>query len=351
MARIEQIRGMLLEEAVLFLLRRSGYTTVDECGDDKTLSACAAGLEVRGRGCRHQIDAISDFRVPQAFGHPQRLLGEAKFLTSKVGIDVIRNALGVLRDASEFWVTGDGREIPRSRFHYRYVVFSVSGFSDRAQRFAFAQDITLVTFENAGYFSEVIAAIRGFNDADWGPEGNGNSPRWLRRLRMSARRVMRGEPLDVRGLDLTEPGVNHLRGLGAACRRLDFVLVAMLGATFPIFLVPSPAMRAVDQIQAQYQVQIFFDENGWYLRNSETNERLFSFDRPQKLIEMYASAGLLSQARAIELKGDWFRAFDAILSLDDGLRIVSFRADEGWLDQILERVRAREPDPDDEEQS
>ena len=56
-----QVRGMLLEEAILHLLRHSGYKTVLTYTDDDTLEQVGAGIAVRGRGSKHQIDAIADF--------------------------------------------------------------------------------------------------------------------------------------------------------------------------------------------------------------------------------------------------------------------------------------------------
>ena len=100
-----QIRGMLLEEAVLYLLRRTGYRTIDSENGDPTLDSCGAGLQVRGRGSKHQIDAIADYLVQPPFGNPQRLLGEAKCYgqTHPIGLDITRNAVGVLKDVSEYW--------------------------------------------------------------------------------------------------------------------------------------------------------------------------------------------------------------------------------------------------------
>lgn len=69
---------MLLEEAALHLLHRSGYRTVDAPGTDPTLCNVGAGLAVRGRGSEHQIDVIADFVVHQPFSNPQRLLVESK---------------------------------------------------------------------------------------------------------------------------------------------------------------------------------------------------------------------------------------------------------------------------------
>ena len=51
MVTISQVRGMLLEEALLYLLRLSGYQTVEEVGSDVTLEQGNSGLEVLGRVC------------------------------------------------------------------------------------------------------------------------------------------------------------------------------------------------------------------------------------------------------------------------------------------------------------
>jgi hypothetical protein len=122
-ASAAQVGGMLLEELVLFLLRASGYVTIESARGDVTLRDGHAGLEVCGRCGNHQIDAIADFQLGQPFGHPQRLLVEAKMLRNHVGLPVLRNALGVLMDVSEFW-TFHGARPEVSRYHYQYAVLS-----------------------------------------------------------------------------------------------------------------------------------------------------------------------------------------------------------------------------------
>ena len=100
MPKAAQIRGMLLEEVLLFLLKISGYRTIETIEpNDSTLGLSAAGLEVKGRGANHQIDAIADFEITPPFTYPLRLLVEAKCYKNNgtVGIEIVRNALGVLK--------------------------------------------------------------------------------------------------------------------------------------------------------------------------------------------------------------------------------------------------------------
>lgn len=59
MATAAQVRGMLLEEVLLFLLAASGYRTVeldDIEDDDPLLHRGPAGIDLWGRGAKHQID-------------------------------------------------------------------------------------------------------------------------------------------------------------------------------------------------------------------------------------------------------------------------------------------------------
>lgn len=117
-AKLAQIQGVLLEEVVLYLLQRSGYRTVEEVGTDPTLSTCSAGLEVIGRGEHHQIDAIADFLLSPPFSSPQRLLVEAKCYNEvrSIGLPLVRNAVGVLKDVSEYWVPSGATRIVKKRW-------------------------------------------------------------------------------------------------------------------------------------------------------------------------------------------------------------------------------------------
>src|SRR5580700_467807 len=161
MARIQNVRGMLLEEALLNPLESSGYKTIDTPGADPTLGDGPAGLKVKGRGSDHQIDAIADFRIHPPFSHPQRLLVEAKCFdpSDKVGLPIVREAVGVLKDVSEHWVT-TGKTIPKARYHYQYAIFSATGYTSDAQRYAFAQDIYLIPLAAPQFLRPVVEAIR-----------------------------------------------------------------------------------------------------------------------------------------------------------------------------------------------
>ncbi|HVB25212.1 MAG TPA: hypothetical protein VNG51_24965 [Ktedonobacteraceae bacterium] len=169
MISASQIRGMLLEEATLYLLEASGYKTVTKMSKDNTLTKVSSGmgLGVKGRGGVHQIDAIADYSLVPPFSQPQRLLVEAKCLTDQVGLPLINEAVGVFKDICEFWTVRSSkkrvttkRAIAKGRYHYQYALISASGYTLPATELAFAHDIFLIQVTNSRYFQPVINAIK-----------------------------------------------------------------------------------------------------------------------------------------------------------------------------------------------
>jgi hypothetical protein len=80
------LRGYLLEEAIAWLLRRSGYQLLlDELDDPQELCWAGHGLLVHGRGADHQADTLGEFTFVPPFSLPIRLFVEGKFQRAVVG--------------------------------------------------------------------------------------------------------------------------------------------------------------------------------------------------------------------------------------------------------------------------
>jgi hypothetical protein len=335
---------MLLEEALLNLLRSAGYKTVEGVGDDPTLQEGSAGLEVKGRGTYHQIDAIADFEVQHPFGNPNRLLIEAKCFSprEKVGLPIVREAVGVLKDVSEFWFIGVDQEVPKQRYHYQYAIFSATGYTPQAERYAFAQDIYLIPLAESLYFRPVTEAIRGVSALPRYTR-EGDLPLNLREARAAVREALRraagGLKRENGGLVET---VTALDPFLIASRATRFALLAILGERFPVFLIPSPNVRE-QGIQDSYRIRIFRDDRDitWYLRNADTNVPLFSFDLPPKLFQMYADQGMLRTERALDLKANEMAVFRALFVRGGEIRVIRFTLDLPWVEDIRMRLRAR----------
>ena len=146
MASVNQVRGVLPEEAILMRLRASGISHGHDCSRRSNFVRGPARLNVWGRGGKHQIDAIADLRIGQPFSNPQRLLVEARAYSNerKVGLPIVRGAVGVLKDVSEFWVKNRPDQPAASRYHYQFAIFTTSEFTGDAQDYAFAHDVHLL---------------------------------------------------------------------------------------------------------------------------------------------------------------------------------------------------------------
>ena len=146
-----QFKGYILEEILAYLIRTSGYSLITTApSNDPDLSNGHNGLNLRGRGAKHQIDVLGELNWIPAFNYPLRLMVEAKFRNVVTGIDVIRSEVGILADVNEnYFMPLDSTIKPR----YRYVsaVFSTSGFSEPAVDMAIAHQVQLADLSISEY--------------------------------------------------------------------------------------------------------------------------------------------------------------------------------------------------------
>ena len=145
------LRGYILEEALAWLLRNTGYRLlVHDSQDPDELVMAGNTLLVQGRGTTHQVDVLGEFALTPAFSLPIRMFIEAKFHRERCNLTVVRNAHGVIHDVNENFVhTGGSR--PRRRYQYVYALFSASGFTEQAQAYALAQQISLVDMSGMSF--------------------------------------------------------------------------------------------------------------------------------------------------------------------------------------------------------
>ena len=149
-----QARGYLLEIVLSKLIEINGYDVI-RVEDGREIVTKANGLNLRGRGGFHQFDTLGKFRITPPFVYPIRLFLEAKFYsdTSKVGIDRVRMGVGILEDVNTNYSTVemDDEELAVEKYQYHYAIFSTSGFTEAAQRFAIAHKIYLIDLSGDEY--------------------------------------------------------------------------------------------------------------------------------------------------------------------------------------------------------
>lgn len=151
-----QARGYLLEIVLSKLIEINGYDVINTADGDEIVSK-GNGLNVRGRGGFHQFDTLGRFKITPPFVYPLRLFVEAKFYKSnnKVGIDRVRMGVGILEDINTNYSTVkmNAEELSVEKYQYHYAIFSTSGFTEDAQRFAIAHKIHLIDLTGDEYTS------------------------------------------------------------------------------------------------------------------------------------------------------------------------------------------------------
>lgn len=352
MATIGQIHGMLLEEALLYLLRLSGYRTVEEVGNDNTLKMGSAGLKVLGRGSGHQIDAIADYIIAQPFSNPQRLLLEAKFQSKPAGIDIIRNAVGVLKDVNEYWVSRDNVP-PKARYHYQVAIFSTSDYTSYAQRYAYAHDVYLIPLNRSAFFQPIIQAIEAINIGNLGQ----GDKHFLLNFRRFIRQSLKGEfdleeveyiycwgisELDIPNLSeynykkynflsRYEFPINNITSINnffKSCHKLNGALMAMLEKQIPMFLVPN-GDTITEELKDNYDVEIYRDEEGcYYIRELGSKYSMFSLDLPKDILNLYAEQGFVSGESMFGLKTNHMLEIQAIITSYNQVRVITLKLDK-----------------------
>lgn len=159
----QQAKGYLLEIVLSKLIEVNGYEVIREHNipyeysvpyEEQEIVSNPNGLNVRGRGGYHQFDTLGTFKITPPFVYPLRLFVEAKcYASTKVGIDRVRMGVGVLNDINTNYATVDlsTEQLSIKRYQYHYAIFSTSGFSKPAQRYAIAHKIHLIDLSNDAY--------------------------------------------------------------------------------------------------------------------------------------------------------------------------------------------------------
>jgi hypothetical protein len=348
MANITQVRGALLEEAVLFLLRKVGYDTYDSAAltpsQSQHMRAGHSGLEVRGRGTWHQLDAFALWKHSPAFMYPLHLMVEAKCYAAgrPVGVEVARNSVGVLKDISEnyFTYTRRGETFRGPRFNYTAAIFSTSGFTQGAVEYAVAHQVFLIQYEGVPAIQPLIDAIFEFGDDcidARGQQAIAAARRYYRRCLADA------PPVHDEPRQLTERGRRLLRdSISEAARAIRGSYFGMLQGQWPLHLLrreslPPEAFRS-DVIPCQVRgnhrgewkfvpSQIQRGQRGWFE---------LEFSLPPVIAEL-VEEHWEDPVEVANLKQQHFSYIDLTGVIDGIRRSVRLELDRQWIQDYIRR--------------
>ena len=338
MPKICQIRGAILEELVLELLGRAGYRILDE-DDGVELRNGSNGLEVQGRGEWHQVDALVSYDFTPAFIYPLRLIVEAKAYLprsrgGKVGIDVVRNAVGVLKDINENYFLHNlrpGQEYKFRIFNYVYAIFSLYGFTRNAQRYAMAHQIFLIQYHHAQLFENIKHLLALLDDDQTSQEYFYHvSDIDLCGFRKRLRNFLKSGNKDVLSNYLTEKGISLMCKLKNELDHIGGSYFGLLNGEYPIHILSEKPIKGIgneDVVSARVyvtkegQIKVAFKDNKLFFELPEDVARIFSevWDKKRKIaklkkkyisfITLSGKIGGIRRSIRIELDRDWLREY------------------------------------------
>jgi hypothetical protein len=353
---ISAARGAILEELVLHLLALVGYRVVK--ADAEGTREGHSGLEVKGRGAWHQIDALAAFDRTPAFMYPLRLMVEAKCYSANapVEIGVVRNSVGVLKDIVENFFTfrpseGDQTEIPVPRFNYHAAIFSTSGYSSAAQRYAMAHQVFLIQYSRIRVLEPVIQGLLALNQSHLSKkDALPNHKTMSALLREELRQMLtHGEvPVSSQFNILNPAGRRHVReNIVTPLLAIHGSYFGMLQGRWPMHLLaykslPPTAFADQDEVLCRLYGR---ESDRWAFvpvnaQEGDPNWFRLEFDIPAEILEMVEAARDDKVAIA-NVKKEQFSTLDLAGKIDGILRQIRLRVDEDWLKSYLERIRKK----------
>lgn len=160
------VKGKLFEFFVCKLLLTCGFRQAVE--DGLLVFKGKPGTMIQGLGQAHNADVLLEPPFQTPFYFSTRLLVECKCYSDKVGLPIIRNALGLRTDINNFdIVTEDILKnrrssyttkctcYPMKRYSYQVAVASFDGFKSTAISFAQAHRIPLISFSESLLFARI----------------------------------------------------------------------------------------------------------------------------------------------------------------------------------------------------
>lgn len=338
MAELAQIRGAILEEIILILLENADYRILDK-NDGQEVRRGHSGLELLGRGEWHQVDALVSYDFTPSFLYPIRLIVEAKaYLPNssnrgRVGINVVRNAVGVLKDVNENYFSyslgSQGIYFKLRRFNYSYAIFSLYGFTENAQRYAIAHQIFLIQYYFNPLFErtkQLISQLR-----EWALFTSGEIE--LKQFREYVRMFLKGNINDLQDF-LSSEGQQIINEIKEELSTIGGSYFGLLNGEYPIHLVSKIPLSQIreDEIRARIHIQ-----EAKYV-SLQFNNNILYFELPESIGAIFSKIWG-DKIRIAKTKREYISYITLTGKIDDIRRNLIIKLDTEWLENYLRRIK------------
>lgn len=167
---MKSVKGKLFEYFVCKLLLCCGFKPVKK--DQLIIFDGGPGTMIQGLGQVHNADVLLEPPFQTPFYFSTRLLIECKCYSDKVGLPIVRNALGLREDINRMDIVTEeileNRKLayttkttchPMKRYNYQVAVASFSGFKTTTIPFSQTHRIPLISFAESHLFDRMRETI------------------------------------------------------------------------------------------------------------------------------------------------------------------------------------------------
>lgn len=336
-----KIKGSLLEYIVRRLLTNCGFARVTPDGNYVFESR---GLNfLQGKGAAHDADVLMTPPIQMPFSYPYRINFECKAYNKKIGLAVIRNALGLRYDVNEFEIITEHHLrlrrnnrraqlaiADRIRYNYQIGVASVSDFSKDAFEFAANNKIPLISLKwilpqnICNLFHEITDNYVRDN---------------FRGAEQEILDCLKGNhPRETYWLDENE---SHIKTIIDALKEVEKkVVIGLLESGDMVFLTSSVDINFErfntqdEEFTARYYFREEEDIDKWTIQISNGLE--LSFRLPQSVIRLWSNLNYNSDA-AINIKQEYFARLFIYFTSGVRPRFKVIGIDRDWINRIQSR--------------
>jgi len=332
-----QVKGVILEEFVLRLLSSAGYRVLGGSEDAADVKKASGGLYLQGRGDWHQTDALVAYDHTPAFIYPIRLIVEAKAYSrnsrnqGRVGLNVIRNAVGVLKDVNENYFSlldTDSVEHKIKRFNYVYAIFSLNGFTDNAQRYAIAHQVFLIQY----YYHDLFGKVRDLFEVY--RHDVSHTKLSLSDVRKSVRRFFASSD-DGDFAALPSNIADFVKSLRVELSKMRGSYFGLLNGEYPIHILST---SEIDDVSDEEKVEVYLPKPGLVMLRLNNSE-LF-FELPHYLARIFNSAWK-DRYELANTKARHINYISLTGRIANRQRNITLRIDRTWLDRYIQMLQRR----------
>lgn len=335
-----KIKGTLLEFIVRRLLTNCGFTRVNP---DGLFIYNLRGLNyINGKGAAHDADVLMNPPIQMPFSYPYRINFECKSYNKKIGLTIIRNALGLRYDINEFEIVTRTQLLERQnnrrsnlaidnrqRYNYQVGVASVEDFTKDAFEFAANNKIPLISLS---WFlpRNICDLFHNITDA------------YLQQFQQSdladLMQFLKGNE-NRNGERFTRHTNSHIREiLNSFYEFENRILIGLLESGDLLFLITNYNFNReiffqVNRLEAQFHYRRR-ELDYWTLIINQRNE--LGFYLPNNIIAMWKEQDFDKQV-AINLKEQFFSKLFIFTRNNTDLPFRIVNIDRQWLNEINQR--------------